>query len=48
MPLRKENMSQVLERRVTARKYTITPLGFALGAEVVGLDLAQAVSAEVD
>lgn len=40
-------MSQVLERRASTQQYTISPLGGALGAEVIGLDLAQPVSAEL-
>ncbi|WP_332826312.1 TauD/TfdA dioxygenase family protein [Ramlibacter sp.] len=40
-------MSQVLEHPATTQRFTITPLGSALGAEVVGLDLAQAVGAEL-
>lgn len=41
-------MSQVLERpSPMTQQYTISPLGVALGAEVLGLDLAQSISAEV-
>ncbi|MDB5944135.1 MAG: hypothetical protein JWQ13_3701 [Ramlibacter sp.] len=40
-------MSQVLERPSPTQQYTISPLGAALGAEVVGLDLAQPVGAEL-
>lgn len=38
-------MSQVLERPSPTQQYTIRPLGAALGAEVLGLDLAQPVGA---
>jgi alpha-ketoglutarate-dependent taurine dioxygenase len=40
-------MSQVLERPSPTQQYTIGPLGAALGAEVLGLDLARPVSAEL-
>jgi taurine dioxygenase/alpha-ketoglutarate-dependent 2,4-dichlorophenoxyacetate dioxygenase len=40
-------MSQVLERPSSTQQYTINPLGAALGAEVLGLDLAQPVGAEL-
>lgn len=40
-------MSQVLERPAPTQQYTIHPLGAALGAEVLGLDLAQPVSAQL-
>lgn len=38
-------MSQVLERPASTHHYTINPLGSVLGAEVLGLDLAQPASA---
>lgn len=40
-------MPQVLERSPTMQQYTINPLGAALGAEVLGLDLTQPVGPDL-